>query len=384
MNKIFLTGATGFLGSHIMAALLRRGENVIVAGRASGADSPESRINRLLDWFGAGDVKGNLEVYETDFALPHLGLAPDVYARLCRETSVIIHCASDTSFAEKNRDRVMKSNVDNLAMILEFAACSELSYFHYISTAYASGTDSTDIGESPVKSAGFTNVYEESKAQAEILVASFCGRNSVPYTISRPSIVYGDSVTGRSLRFNALYYPVKAISYIRDIYHDDIKLHGGTKSAEAGVSLGADGIMHLPIRIYLPYDGLINLIPVDYFVSAFASIMDNPSPSMIYHLTSGIPSSMAELALYTGRFLAISGIEVICGADTSKEMRNPAEEIFDHFIEAYRPYLSDRRTFSRNNTDRVTNNRPAPALTYEVFERCMAYAVQTDWGKKIF
>lgn len=384
MKKIFLTGATGFLGSHIMASLLSRGEHVITAGRASGADSIGLRISRLLGWFGIEESGCNLEIYETDFALPRMGLTQDVYSRLCRETGAVIHCASDTSFAEKNRIRVMQSNVENLSMILEFASCCSNSFFHYISTAYASGTDSLDIPESPVTSKNFTNVYEESKALAEKLVSAFCTEKSVPFAITRPSIVYGDSVTGRSLRFNALYYPVKAIGSIRDIYSDDIRLRGGIKSAEAGVSIDAGGVMNLPIRIYLPNRGFINLVSVDYFTRAFMSIIDRSVPAGIYHITTGTPSTMEQLASFTEQFLCIKGIEVICGSPAPEELRNPAEELFDHFIEAYRPYLSDRRNFLRGNTDAVTDGLIPPVLTYEIFKKCMSYAVGTGWGKTLF
>lgn len=384
MKKIFLTGATGFLGSHIMAALLRRGEHVIVAGRASGADSIKFRIRRLLTWFGIEYDPGRIEIYETDFSLPLLGLTSETYNRLCGGTGTIIHCASDTSFAEKNRERVMKSNVDNLSMILEFASCCSNPIFHYISTAYASGTDITDISESPVTSKNFTNVYEESKALAESIVAAYCLDHNVQHTITRPSIVYGDSETGRSLRFNALYYPVKAISYIRDIYSDDIRLNGGIKSAEAGISINPDGIMNLPLRIYLPNEGNINLVPVNFFTDAFMQIISRPIHKKIYHVTSGSPATMRQLASYTGKFLHINGLEVICPSGESKELRNPAEELFDHFIEAYRPYLSDRRTFRMDNTNAVTGSMLPPVLTYEIFERCMSYALSVDWGKKLF
>ena len=32
-------------------------------------------------------------------------------------------------------------------------------------------------------------------------------------------------------------------------------------------------------------------------------------------------------------------------------MLNPAEELFDHFLRPYYPYLSDKRCFEKKNTD---------------------------------
>ena len=222
-GKHLLTGATGFLGSHIMAGLLSKGRGVVIAGRSAGGNSLQERIRRLLVWFGMEHLGERLEFYETDFLKIRLGLGKDEYESLCGRGLSIIHCASDTSFAEKNRARVMKSNVESLNEILNFACQIRARCFHLISSAYAAGIDNIECHEAPVHTAHFNNVYEESKAQAENFVSSRCRSAGLPYTIIRPSIVYGDSLTGRSLRFNALYFPVRSMQQIRDIYLDEIK-----------------------------------------------------------------------------------------------------------------------------------------------------------------
>jgi len=383
-KRILLTGATGFIGSHIMAALLTNGEKLIITGRASGDNSLKSRINNLLSWFGIEKLSENLEFYETDFLSPMLGIAKDEYKTLCDTTGSVIHCASDTSFAEKNRERVLKANVDNLEEILNMAENAEISAFHYISTVYSAGIDYYEVSESPVTSRSFVNVYEESKAEAEKTVSERCGSRSIPYTIIRPSIVYGDSVTGRSLKFNALYYPVMALSMIRDIYLNDIKNNNGIKSSEAGIYINDSGKLHLPIKIYIPHEGSINLIPVDYFVNAVLSIISAEADGTIYNVTSDSPVTLDLLADYTSRFLRIDGVEAVKGESSPELMRNAAEEMFDHYIKVYRPYLSDRRIFKRDNTDIITAGMQPPLLSYEVFRRCMEYAVSVEWGKKIF
>jgi nucleoside-diphosphate-sugar epimerase len=376
-----LIGATGFLGSHIMAGLLLKGKNIVIAGRPSGGESLKERIRRLLSWFGIKHLEGLLEFYETDFLKMRLGLGKNEYKDLCSRGLSIIHCASDTSFAEKNRVRVMKSNVESLTEILNFARKSRARCFHFISTAYAAGTDRIECPEAPVNSVHFTNIYEESKALAENIVSGRCREDKLPYTILRPSIVYGDSVTGRSLKFNALYYPIRSLQHIRDIYLDDIKKNNGIKSAEYGIYINDEGVLHLPIRIFIPNEGKINLIPVDYFTEAILSIIEKPVTETFYHITGNNPESMARLVSYTERFLNITGIEVVVGTSGADEMRNPPEEIFDHFIKAYRPYISDKRIFIRDNTDRATGSVLPPDLDFEIFQRCMAFAVSVNWGK---
>jgi len=383
-GSYMLTGATGFLGSHVMAGLLNKGERVVIVGRPAGRESLAERIRRLLGWFGIKHCEEQLEFHEIDFLKPRLGLGADDYERLRRRGLPIIHCASDTSFAEKKRTKVMRSNVESLNELLNFAEQSRTSYFHLVSSAYAAGTDSRECPEALVNSKHFNNVYEESKAQAEDIVSARCRKEQIPHTIIRPSIVYGDSLTGRSLRFNALYFPVRSMQQIRDIYLDEIKSNHGIKSAECGIHLDYEGVLHLPVRIFIPNGGKINLIPVNYFTETVLSILENPLNETIYHVTSNHPQSMAGLASYTERFLKISGIEVVIGTAASEKMRNPPEELFDHFIKAYRPYISDQRIFKRENTDRATGGILPPDFSYEIFQRCMAFAVSADWGKKLF
>lgn len=99
-----------------------------------------------------------------------------------------------------------------------------------------------------------------------------------------------DSVTGKSLRFNALYYPVRSLQHIRDIYLDDIK-HNGIKSAECGIYINDEGVLHLPVRIFIPHEGAINLIPVDYFTETILSIIERPVTEAFYHITTWIPAT---------------------------------------------------------------------------------------------
>jgi len=271
----------------------------VIIGRSAGDLTLKERIRKLLMWFGIEHLEGLLEIHETDFLKKNFGLGKDEYENLCNRGLPIIHCASDTSFAEKHRERVMKSNVGSLTEILNFMSRSKTRCFHFISTAFAAGTGTTECHEAPVNSANFTNVYEESKAHAEHIIIARCSENKVPYTIIRPSIVYGDSVNGRSLKFNALYVPVRSTHVIRDIYLEDIRKNNGQKAVEQGIHLDTDGALHLPMKIFIPDKGKINLIPVDYFTKTVLSIIEKPIPGTFYNITSNNPENMERLADYT-------------------------------------------------------------------------------------
>ena len=376
-----LTGATGFLGSHIMVKLLQNGYSLKIAGRQRTGKSLQERIQNLLNWFNCENLQHQITFYETDFRLPRLGLNDRDYRNLCADSSPFIHCASDTSFAEKNRDRVMETNVNSLKYILEFIRDGRTNGFHYISTAYSAGLVQGTIGENPVSAVEFTNVYEESKAIAEREISFYCNKFSIPFSIIRPSIVYGDSDTGRALKFNALYYPVKSIQYIRDIYINDIKNNNGAKSRQYGIYIDNKGFLHLPIIIHLPNDGKINLIPVNYFTHSVLKIIETKPSGDIYHITSDTPSDIKTLLKYIEDFLLVKGLEADFSMTDNSTTRNPPEELFDHFIKPYLPYLSDRRLFERKNIQKISGGPPPPEISYKIFKVCMDYAVSVEWGK---
>lgn len=381
---IALTGATGFLGSHLMASLLSDGFRIIILGRPNKEETLDGRISRLLRWFGIEELAGQLELVEIDFLEPMMGIPESTYKRLCTITEQIIHCASDTNFSERKRDNIFLSNVTSLEGILEFTANANVNFFHYISTAYVAGSKVTVCKECLSTSTDFLNVYEESKARAENIIVAFCNKNSIPFTIIRPSIVYGDSRTGRSLRFNALYFPLQSANYIRELYLNDIKNNGGKKSDQLGIFLDDEGYLFLPLRIYLHREGSLNIVPVDYFVNATMKIISNASSGGIYHLTNNSQIKLKEISAFNDQFMKIKGVEIIYDGSADKVLRNPVEELFDRLIEPYRLYLSDNRIFDRVNTDLVTDNMHPPEFTYEIFRNCMEYAISVNWGEKIF
>jgi len=381
---IALTGATGFLGSHLMAAMLTKGYNIIVFGRSAKNESLEDRISRLLQWFGIESCMDQVTCVDTDLSQDNLGIPTGEYSRLCSVVDSVIHCASDTSFSESKREKVMAANINNLKGILEFSKNAHVSFFHYISTAYVAGTGVTYCKETLSSVKTFTNVYEESKAAAENIISRFCDKNNIPLSIIRPSIVYGDSQTGRSLKFNALYFPVRSAQSIRDIYLNDILNNGGFKAAKNGIFIDKEGYLFLPLKIYLPHEGDINIIPVDYFVNTTIKIIENCSGNGIYHLTNPFHTTMKIIAKYYEQLMKVNGVEIIYGPMPDDLLRNPAEELFDRFIEPYRPYLSDNRVFDRTNAILASDNLTPPEFTYDIFKTCMEYAIKVNWGTSIF
>jgi len=379
-RSIIMTGATGFLGAFLMSGLLERGYHVTVLGRSSKTMSLSDRLASLTRWFSI-DPLDKLTAIEADLSKKHLGLDDKVWGDLCANAGRIIHCASDTSFAERNREQVMNTNVNSLSSLLDLVIDSRAQHLYYLSTAYACGQCEGICMETPITGQSFNNVYEESKAQAEEVIRRSCADNKVPLSILRPSIVYGHSKTGKSLKFNALYYCVKSISFIRDIFANDIR-QGGGRSSKWGFSLDDDGLLYLPLKIYLTNRGSVNLIPIDYFVATVLGIIEHSGTNDIYHITSDNPPDITTLAEYSQRFLGVRGIQILWNQSGKNANPNPAEELFEKLFEQYRPYLSDNRIFDQSSTYSITNGVSAPPFTYDIFERCMDYAVACEWGSR--
>jgi nucleoside-diphosphate-sugar epimerase len=363
-----------------MAALLQRGDRVLVLGRPGPGSSLESRIGKLLKWFGLQGRSSQIEAVQADLLQPRLGLDPQRYAELCSLGCQIVHLASDTRFSRANLPQSVDTNVHSLKEIINFAKASEAPFFQYVSTAFVAAPAGPTCLEEPVVSGTFTNIYEETKARAEAEVAARCGELALPFTILRPSIVYGDSQTGRSNSFTALYHHIKALCLIRDIYLSDLRNQGGKRSRACGIGLDAAGTLHLPLRIYLPRPGHVNLIPIDYFVSAALRVIEQARPGWIYHLTSDSPSTMEELACFSEGFLKLQGIEIHYGEPPQGCQPNPPEALFNKMIEPYRPYLCDTRIFDRRNLECAAPGLSPPRLCYQSFQRCMEYAVRVNWG----
>lgn len=379
-NSVVLTGATGFLGAFLLEGLLSRGYHVTVLGRASKEKSLNERLLNIIKWLGI-DPKNLLDTMETDFSKKHMGLDDNAYRGLCTHAEKIIHCASDTSFANRLRDRVMESNVKSLASILDFADDSRAGHFYYISTAYATGQCCGLCREAPAAIAYFTNVYEESKAKAEEIILKRCKDTGMPLAILRPSIVYGDSKTGKCLKFNAVYYAMKSLLLVRDIFVRDLREQGGVRSQKWGFNLDGDGALHMPLNIYMPGEGSINLISVDHFVDASITILEHSQSEGIYHITCDDPPEITTLMDYAERYAKVKGIRMQWNPAGLNPAPNPAEEMFDRLIEPYRPYFSDQRVFDRSRMKAIAPDLSTPPFTYGVFERCIDYAVNCDWGK---
>jgi hypothetical protein len=152
-----------------------------------------------------------------------------------------------------------------------------------------------------------------------------------------------------------------------------------------GVKIDPDGLIHLPIRLEGKKNGGINLVPVDFFLQAFMALWEDCLGGGIFHLVNPRPKKIAELIDYTGRLFRIAGVRAVPSGDFQEAPRNPLEILFHTYLEAYQPYMRDGRVFDSRQADSVLRKRRVlcPDLDYEIFSRCMNFAVAAGWGGKV-
>lgn len=189
-----LTGATGFVGSHLLAALLDRGLTRVTC-LVRGTDDTHSRrrlAERLalysleIDWDRVDVVCGDLEQ-------PWLGLGEDCFAQLAEDSDVVFHLGAHMNFFRPYRV-LQAPNVRGTQEIVRFACTGRASTMHYVSTVDSRA--GSQIEERPLAiEVGREDGYVLTKKTAEHLVLE-AGRRGLPIAIYRPWQITSHQDTG--------------------------------------------------------------------------------------------------------------------------------------------------------------------------------------------
>ena len=380
-----ITGAAGLLGSHIAVELLKKGQRIAVLLRKKGAFSAVVRFQSICEFLGLGkEAVSNVRVFEGSLDKPYFGLGESAYDELCMITERIIHAAANTAFSDRQRVESIRDNVTSLNALLTCAHQSRASWFHLISTVYVNSSKEEICEEKLNDTGSFNNIYEETKSKGEYSTLRFCHENGIGATILRPSIVIGNSENGRTFRFNGLYYPLKALILIRNLLYAD--LHSGLGQRAERLSISSDnGKVHMPLRLEFGSREGLNIIPVDYLSKVARIIFEKPLDGCIYHITAKNNTSIRQIIDYTQLFFNICGITTVENGFFSHHPKTTLERLFDSYIEPYIPYMKDKRTFLMSNTDNALKYEgiTCPPFDYNMFSRCMQFAVRNNWGKAL-
>jgi thioester reductase-like protein len=205
----FLTGATGFLGTHLLADLLAHTSlDVLCLTRDSGSDA-RARLKQVLEAQALWDGRFESHIHPIvgDLKSPRFGLSDSRFLALGKEVDIIYHNAAQTNFILPYR-ALKAANVAGTHEVLRLASISPPKAFHFVSSTKVFGAlkyatflalsnqvckeDFRVPGPAPTGSG-----YAESKWVAERLVNAAAERG-LAASIYRPGMITGDSRTGAS------------------------------------------------------------------------------------------------------------------------------------------------------------------------------------------
>ncbi len=207
---ILLTGATGFLGSHVLYKLLLNGEKVRATKRIS---SSLENVKRVFKFYGEDKLSlldkvewadaDLLDVFEVEEAV--------------KGVDEIYHCAAVVSFNPKDKEAMLHTNSSGTENLVNAALEAGVKKFCHVSSIAALGRNSTkDIVTEKIwwKPSPKNSDYSVSKyrAEREVWRASEEGLNVV---IVNPSVIIGpgDFSSGAYKMMQQAY---KGISFYTD------------------------------------------------------------------------------------------------------------------------------------------------------------------------
>lgn len=194
INRVLLTGATGFLGAHLLEELSQSSRaHVVCLVRAKSAAEAEERVRATLAAYRipAPDA-GRWSAIAGDLALPGLGMDEGARARLEEEIDAIVHAGAVVNWITVYQ-KLREPNVLGTLALLELSAARRVKPFHYISTiSSARGDESTALS---LEEALSGSAYGLSKWIGEAIVRR-AGEAGLPVAIHRPGMITGHSMRG--------------------------------------------------------------------------------------------------------------------------------------------------------------------------------------------
>lgn len=340
MNRVLITGATGFIGTQVAHRLMSEDCDVLVLVRASSDEEAVLRLKRA--WWDFPELRKligtRVKVIVGDVKENDLGLEGATYRSLITSITHVVHSAADLRL-NASLEELNRTNVEGTLNVLRLAekahADHGLSRFAHVSTAYVADNKEGVVYEDLLgEFEALDNNYERSKQLGEKAVRERA--NTLPMSIFRPGMVVGDSSTGRVKTFNVIYYPLR---------------------------------LYLTGRIrFFPISprAKVNLMPVDLVADSLVRLMLEPkAQGMTFNLTAPaeccpeVGELVEEAREWASRNLQIKlakplflplprrAVNALLKVGAKGEASN---------LTQLAPYFTERREFSRANAEKLIGN----------------------------
>ncbi len=257
----FVTGATGFIGGHLVGELVKRRKTVHVLVRQGSLGRLEAARKR---W---GDVGDLIVPVIGDLSQPRLGVSDAIIADLRGGITHFFHLAALYDMTASS-ESLVQANIDGTRNALDLADALDAGSFQHVSSIAAAGRYRGVFREDMFEEAeGLEEPYFRTKHDSEGMVR----RNGrIPWRVYRPGIVVGHSQTGEIDKIDGPYYFFKLIQKARQAIPQWMPL------------VGIEG-------------GPINLVPVDFVARALDHIAHLEGlDGRTFHLVDPQPKTVAE------------------------------------------------------------------------------------------
>jgi NAD(P)-dependent dehydrogenase (short-subunit alcohol dehydrogenase family) len=261
--QYFVTGATGFIGSRLVAKLLDR-EGAIVYVLVRPHRLPQ--LNLLRQRWGAGADR--VIPVLGDLLQPGLGVSAADLDLLRGRVDHLFHLAAvyDLNASAQSQEA---ANVQGTRHAVELAHEIGARHFHLASSISAAGLYEGTFREDMFEEAEhLEHPYFRTKHESEAIVRKECRQ---PWRVYRPGIVVGDSRTGEIDKIDGPYYLFKPIQKLRKLLPPWMPF------------VGIEG-------------GRLNLVPVDFVVAAMDHIAHLEGlDGGCFHLTDPHPRRVGDI-----------------------------------------------------------------------------------------
>lgn len=300
--KVFLTGATGFVGSHMLTALLEAGHDVVALVREDSAEKLAQRVK--------GD--GRVRLHEGD------ALDPQSLARVPSDCEAVIHLIG---IIEERRLRGVtfeRLHVEATRNVLEVARRLGVKRYIHMSA----------LGSRPLAKSH----YHDTKYRAEHLVIS----TDLPYVIFRPSLIFGpgDGFVNMQKKFIRPFMPVIVPGTGKNLFQPvaiENVVEGFVKALETDAAVGK--IYDVGGADRLSFDEVIDLIAHAKGVASYYKVHLPLLPMTIaaafLQYLPGFPVSRDQLVML--------GEDNICNARRFYEEFEISPKVFG--LDALRKYV---------------------------------------------
>ncbi|MFJ9817780.1 amino acid adenylation domain-containing protein [Streptomyces sp. NPDC101151] len=245
-RRILLTGATGFVGAHLLAELLAATEaEIICAVRAHTAGEAMDRVHHALEQHDLRlpeAAKCRITAVPADLARAGLGLTPDALGELAETCDAIFHNAATVSIM-REYGTLRAVNTESTRHLLGLATARAIP-LHYVSTLSVAppASHSPEVPEAFLPPhTGLRYGYQQSKWASERLLEQAAERG-LPVTVHRLGRVTGPAGTGyvnaRDFLWSVLRAGIPA-AIVPELFEDEIW---------APVDYAAKSVVHLSLN----------------------------------------------------------------------------------------------------------------------------------------